>query len=458
MASEQAAADYRRPLEGGLVLRWSTAADEERLAELMSAVFRGPDEPPSRRAADGVRRSMRGETGLMGPGDFALVEDTSRPGSRVVACACLLGQRWAYEGVPFAIGRPESVGTDPGYRNHGLMRAIFDLLHARSAARGDLVQAITGIPYFYRQFGYEYALDLGGGRVTYLSLIPRGQGGGPEPYTLRPATVADLPTIIALCQRRANMGAVQALVPESQFRQIVELWQGLEATGADVTDLDVPGRFMVIVAADGAARGCTFLAERRRGPDLCIDALEMDPEVSLAAAMPSLLRAFEAYGRRIPAKPGSEPFSEICFRLGRTHPVYDALGHALAPVHRPPYAWYLRVPDLVAFLRHIAPTLERRLAGSVAAGHTGDVRINLYRSGLRLSFESGRLTAVEPWQAVPRGAAAEAALPPLVFLQLLFGYRSLDDLRATYPDVWATPQGEPLIQALFPARPSWVVG
>ncbi len=57
------------------------------------------------------------------------------------------------------------VATDARYRNRGLVRALFEMIHARSSAEGHLVQAITGIPYFYRQFGYEYVLDLDGSRI-----------------------------------------------------------------------------------------------------------------------------------------------------------------------------------------------------------------------------------------------------------------------------------------------------
>ena len=36
------------------------------------------------------------------------------------------------------------------------------------------------------------------------------------------------------------------------------------------------------------------------------------------------------------------------------------------------YAYYLRVPDLPAFMRRIGPVLEKRLAESVAIGYSGD--------------------------------------------------------------------------------------
>ena len=103
---------------------------------------------------------MSGTHPLMGPGDFALVEDQSKPHNPLVACTCLWRHTWEYEGIPFAMGRPEIVASDPAYRHRGLIRALFELIHARSEAEGHLVQAITGIPYFYRLFGYEYALDL----------------------------------------------------------------------------------------------------------------------------------------------------------------------------------------------------------------------------------------------------------------------------------------------------------
>jgi len=44
-----------------------------------------------------------------------------------------------------------------------------------------------------------------------------------------------------------------------------------------------------------------------------------------------------------------------------------------------------------------------------------------------------------------------------VFLQLLFGYRRLDELRHAFPDVWARDEAIPLLRALFPSRRSLVL-
>ena len=62
-------------------------------------------------------------------------------------------------------------------------------------------------------------------------------------------------------------------------------------------------------------------------------------------------------------------------------------------------------------------------------------RGDFYRGGLRLAFADGKLTAAEDWQR-PLWGPAKMGCPPLVFLRLLFSYRSLHELRSIQPDVW----------------------
>lgn len=43
-----------------------------------------------------------------------------------------------------------SVATQPEYEGRGLLRALMHWAHARSHARDHVLQAMIGIPYFYR--------------------------------------------------------------------------------------------------------------------------------------------------------------------------------------------------------------------------------------------------------------------------------------------------------------------
>ena len=89
------------------------------------------------------------------------------------------------------------------------------------------------------------------------------------------------------------------------------------------------------------------------------------------------------------------------------------------------------------------------------AGYTGEVKITFYRDGVRLVFDKGRLVTIEAWKPTPVGHAGNAAFPPHTFLQLLFGYRSLEMLKASFVDCW-TDRDEihVLLDALFPRQPS----
>src|SRR5205807_5631383 len=126
--------------------------DTENIAQLCGLVFRDKeDEPLNPRMMDNVRQQMSGNYPLMEPGDYALIEDTRKEGNPLVACTCLWRQQWEYEGIAFGVGQPEFVVTHPDYRNRGLIRKLFEMLHARSESEGHLAQAITGILYFYRR-------------------------------------------------------------------------------------------------------------------------------------------------------------------------------------------------------------------------------------------------------------------------------------------------------------------
>lgn len=87
------------------------------------------------------------------------------------------------------------------------------------------------------------------------------------------------------------------------------------------------------------------------------------------------------------------------------------------------------------------------------------MKLDFYRSGLRLLFDHGHLTGVDVWQQEPGNyIKADAGFPPNVFLQILFGRRSFEELYYIFPDVWVKDERvESLLQILFPTKLSWVL-
>ncbi|MGH3144567.1 MAG: GNAT family N-acetyltransferase, partial [Rubrobacter sp.] len=181
---------------------------------------------------------------------------------------------------------------------------------------------------------------------------------------------------------------------------------------------------------------------------------ELVGDVSWLEITPTVLDELKEVGQERAAE--GEQLASLTFVLGEHHPLYEAIPEP--PLYRQDrrdhYSYYVRVPDLPAFVRKMTPVLERRLAGSVAAGHTGELKIGFYGDGLRLRLERGRLGAVERWEQ-EEDERGDAAFPDLTFLQLLFGHRSLEELDSAFADCSpGSADARVLLKALFPRRPS----
>lgn len=139
-----------RQFKDGLIMRRATLDDADRLAEFNGRIH-GEDPQDARAVSTWVRDLLIGPHPTFQTGDFLIVEDPAA--GKIVSSLCTISQTWTYDGIPFGVGRPELVGTDPDYRNRGLVRAQFDVIHEWSCQRNELIQVITGIPFYYRQFG-----------------------------------------------------------------------------------------------------------------------------------------------------------------------------------------------------------------------------------------------------------------------------------------------------------------
>jgi len=309
------------------------------------------------------------------------------------------------------------------------------------------VQMIGGIPYFYRQFGYEMALDMPTGHRLHVSGVPKLKKGEQEPFRVRRATRDDLSFIA----RTYEYGMKRYLVAGARDR---DMWryelEGRRRGGSYHREM------RVIETAGGRRVG--FLAHGREPAQgrerVNIGAYELAPSVSWLAVTPSVLRYLADYGQKQAAR-AKKPWSWIDFSVSDAHPVFRALPRGFRPLWGP-YAHHIRVADLPRFVRHIAPVLEGRLAKSIAVGHTGELKLSFYREGRRLVFARGKLKKVEAWKA---SEGASASFPFLTFLQLLFGWRSYEELQAAYADCSGKDEAGVLLDVLFPKLPSevWVL-
>ncbi len=424
-----------RELGDGLRLRRARPEEAEAVAAFNSLIHGGP------RVAAYARDMLTDKRPTMCAGNFTIVEKVDT--GEIISSLCLIPHTWAYDGIPFEVGQIELVGTLPEYRNRGLVRLQMDVAHQWSLEQGQAAQVIAGIPYYYRQFGYEMALNLSGHRAGYEVNLPKLGEGQAEPFVIRAATEADLSFVARLYEASCQRSRVTCVRDAARWRY--------ELMGRSVENVE-RREMRVIETPEGEPVGFFVHLPWLDSGMLLATAYELAPGVSWRAVTPSVSRYLYSEGQQA-AERDKEPGGMFGFVLGESHPVYEAFAGSL-PVQKKPYAWYVRVPDLVGFLRTITPALERRLVASIVAGYSGELKIGFYRAGLRVEFQQGKITAVDPWKPELR-QWGDATFPDLTFLQLLFGYRSFSDLRYAFADCF--PAGEEavvLVDALFPKQVS----
>ena len=278
--------------------------------------------------------------------------------------------------------------------------------------------------------------------------MPKLKEGQEEPYRVRLAAEADLPFMAQVYEQGNKRYLLSCVRDEALWRYELS---GRSEKNEDRQEL------RIVETVEGEPVGFLVHPPRLSKQRMGASVYELKPGVSWLAVTPSVVRHLWTTGEEYAARDEKQEMAAFAFWLGTEHPVYQVM-HDRLPHTFPPYAWFLRLPDLPDFLRHIAPVLEQRLAESVLVGHSGELKISFYRDGLRLVFEKGRLTAVEPWEPTPseRGAAA---FPDRTFLQLLFGYRTLEELDYAFADCWTeTDEARALLKVLFPRQPSSVWG
>lgn len=431
-----------RPLANGLLLRWATPADSDALAEFNFRIHNENSHNPEYFLAHWTRDLMSGNHPTTTAVDFTVVVDSQQ---RIVSSIGHISQQWQYDGLPFNIGRPELVGTDEAYRRLGLVRQQLALIHQKSAARGEWVQFITGIAWYYRQFGYEMCVPLFGGRRYHFLPSRLAQAQKTEAaYEIRLATEADLPQLQQLYQQHMA-GSLLSRVRDTA------VWQH-EMVHAHRDTPAAHTFYLVYDKQDGRLLGYAEVSQSVFGPYYVLREITAVAGQSLRALGLFVLHYFSLQA----AAATPAPIESMLFNINEGHPIYTALAPELSKPHRP-YSYYMRVADLPAFLGHIAPVLEKRLADSVMAGYSGQVRLNFARSFYSLQWQNGRLQAISPYQPA-KFHDGDAFFPEQTFLQLLFGHRSLADLEYSFTDCSvSTPDTAVLLPILFPPRPSWVM-
>lgn len=411
---------YERALGDGLFLRSLRLPDDvERLAELHSHIHG--------QSIGLMAQTLMVEHPYIRPEHWLYVEDQAT--RQIVAGLNLIPWAWRYGEVTLRSAEMAIVSTREAYRRRGLIRALNGRFEELMREGDYDLSHIQGIPYFYRQFGYEYAMPLEAWCRVELHNFKAPPDG--SAYTFSPASEADIPTLMSLYDAAAERLEISAMRDEAIWRYL--LGPSLQT--------DMAGHPWLIYGPNNTPAGYLRVMPVGFGEGLiCGEASLLSADAALAALQWLVALARER----------SKPYVRL--NLPKDHMLNQlALDYG---AHDPgAYAWQIKLPNLPALLRKLAPTFERRLAESSLAGLSRDLHFDLYRSALFMRFVNGRLLAVE---AVNPGAPGDVRMPPQLMTPLLFGWRSFGELSYIFPDALINAASRALVDVLFPRVESFI--
>jgi hypothetical protein len=270
---------------------------------------------------------------------------------------------------------------------------------------------MIGIPYFYRRFGYVYAIPM----HPYAAVqTPPAMD---HEVDVRLATDSDIPEMAGLQERFQRHFDVSMPHGDETWRWLVE---------REGTQQIVATRRHEIVAC---ARTTPFVGN---DPVLVAEIASADPvAVSMIVATAC----------------GPDAIRDVQVEL---RPGVVGLPQLLGPPQRPDW-YYVRIPDVANLLAALRPELERRLQRSDFGTADRLVELSFWESQLAFPIANGRvgpITAGGPRQVIV--SQGGSGLPPDAVPHLVFGVGAAG-LEDRFPDCYLGDQAD-LMQALFPPQ------
>jgi len=388
-----------------------TSEDYEQFYEVMRRSF--PDED----VTSIVKRFVEHHPEMINT-DYFMVKQ----GDEAVAGLVLIPQRWSIEGVELNIAEMGCVGTVPEHRKKGVQCILNNEFDTYAKKKGYDMCVLAGIPYFYRQFGYQYAVEL-----DYETIIETDK----------------LPVETSLASREFEEGDIaeaDRLLEHTQSRYLVhsvrtqEIWRMQQETGTYGAE---PFKATAILKDEILIAYYRWWVEE-----------EVFNIKELALKDESYVEAITACIRQNAMKQDAE---KIKTKLSHED-IFSKYLKGLGAEQNKPYGWQIKLLDPRSFLEKLGPVLEKRLADSEFKGLTKELVMNFWKYVIKMEFKDGKLVSVEPVSEAKR----VLGMNPYASIQLFLGYRNREDLEYAYPDFYIRGGNEGLIDVLFPRKPGYI--
>lgn len=349
-----------------------------------------------------------------------------KKGQQVAAGLVLLPQTWEIDGVKLRVAEMGCVGTSPKHRRKRLQWVLNDKFDEYARENGFDLCVLAGIPYFYRQFGYQYAVKLDYSTIIDTEKVP-DQGLKLE---TRVIYETDIPVLDEIMRRAQEKYFVKSL----RSKEIWEMQQKTSTYGGE------PYQGLAIIE-EGELVGYYRYVEDKEKSTLYVRELGFKDSIPV-----------EQIGSQLKTHAISSGLEKIKTAIAHIDPLSEYL-KTLGAERNTPYAWQIKPLDLFGLMQKMKPAFEKRLAGSQFRGLTKTLPFNFFKYAVKMEIEDGLIKNIEKYYGEESRALG---FNPYAFIQLIAGYKDRKELANAYPDFWVRDGNDELVDVLFPKGAGYI--
>lgn len=345
--------------------------------------------------------------------------------NKIVSSITLMPLEWNFNGIPIPICEMGLVGTLPKYRNRGLMGIMNKLYEDIMRQEGYLLSVIRGIPYYYRRFGYEFALNLDERILLNKSQVPSRKL---EMISFQKATKQDLAFIKSIYNKEQEKFFVSNRFNSDNF-----MYKFMN----DDFDDNFLSTFLIKIKGKPISYFSIGMSYDNVAFSLIV------PEVN-EESMIKILQYVKIL---------NEKKDQIVFHVNSDTKFAQYIC-SIGGKRDLGYGWQIRIPNIKEFLHAISPVLEQRIERSSYKGLSQDIVISDYREIFTLRFKNGKVEDIEVKKGYPFPGSCDVQIPSSTLIKLLLSDKTFEEIKYILKDSILKPGSEKLIKILFPKKPS----
>jgi len=345
--------------------------------------------------------------------------------NKIVSSITLMPLEWNFNKISIPICEMGLVGTLPKYRNRGLMGIMNKLYEDIMRQEGYLLSAIRGIPYYYRRFGYEFALNLDERVLLNNNQVPSRKL---EKICFQKATKQDLTYIRSIYDKEQERFFIT-----NRFNSDTFMYKFMND--------DFDDNFL-----------STFLIKIKGNPNSFFSIGMSYDNVAFSLIVPevneeSMIKILQF------VKILNEEKDQIIFHVNSDTKFAQYIC-SIGGKKDLGYGWQIRIPNIKEFLHAISSVLEQRIERSSYKGLSKDIIISDYRDIFTLRFKNGKVEDIEVKKGYPFPGSCDVQIPGSTLIKLLLSDKTFEEIKYILKDSILKPGSEKLIKILFPKKPS----